>query len=198
MQGHGGPCRLAHPPPIAPKHPRGRGTRGQRKRSPLQRVGSSRHRGGPGDGARRRGPGCRPGCSPGRNAVPGHRQPPAKRIRTAPGAPRSRSLGPPGAPLCAAGPAHSQGRPMCTERGKPGAGRGGTEANPAAHPRRGLSAPRPSAGAVQVRRRGDLKRVFQVSEESEGMQFLQIKDPGESKTFRALLILRGLYLSFFM
>lgn len=50
-----------------------------------------------------------------------------------------------------------------------------------------------------VRRRRDLRRVFQVGEESEGMlQFLQIKHPGESKTFRALLILRGLYLSFFI
>lgn len=61
------PAPPAHPVPIPE-------LRGQKKSSPLQWVRSSRHRGRPGNGARCRGPGCSPVCSPGRNTVPGHRQ----------------------------------------------------------------------------------------------------------------------------
>ncbi|KAM5318447.1 uncharacterized protein AAES06_018548 [Glossophaga mutica] len=107
----------ADPLPMVPEHRRGR------KRSPFQQVSSRRHRRRPRDGAWRRASVCRRGCGPATNAVPGHRRRRAHRTIATPRAPRRSPLGLQGARLRSPRPAHSRGRSMGAERGKPEAER---------------------------------------------------------------------------
>ena len=136
-----GPCRPARP--CLPTHCQlSRSTeRGgePRKRSPLQRVRNRRRRGSRGDVARRRGPSCRPGCSPGRNAVPGHCRRRSCSIRAALRAPRTPPLRPQGAGNGAAGPLTPEGGQWARSAGTQG--RGG--ADQASQRRRGLRGPPP-------------------------------------------------------
>lgn len=120
-----GPCRPARP--CLPTHgqlPLSTERGGEpRKRSPLQRVRDRRRLSSSGDVAGHRVPSYLPGCSPGRNTVPGHCLRRSCSVRAALRAPRTPPLRPQSAGNRAAEPLTPEGGQWARSAGSQGRGR---------------------------------------------------------------------------